>query len=177
MIILTNAQKQDILKYVEDKTYTNRIGFLIGIAMFFICVTFCIIFSNDSEVLYEYLIGCLIGLILDVFTFKDILRFRNVKYYIDNNSFVATKKYVKDASIDKTFQETNYSEARKNSTLYSSGAEPPRNFKLAIYKYYIMDKYSNKYECIKYLDFKKCLEKGEFISVDFPTGEKFAFYE
>lgn len=176
MIVLTNTQKQNILNYVEDKTYTNRIGFSIGVVMFFICLIFCALASTDSESFYDYLIGSLMGLMLVICTFKDILRFRNVQYHIDNNSFVATKKHVKGSSISKTVQETDYSDSLKDSTLYRN-SEAPRNFKLIIHKYYIFDKYGNRYECIKYLDYKKCIEKGEFISVDFPTGEKFAFCE
>lgn len=176
MIILTNAQKQDILKYVEDKTYTNRIGFSIGVVMFFICLICCILVSKDSEAFYDYLTGSSMGLLLVICTFKDILKFRNVKYQLESDSFVATNKYVKDVSINRTVKETDYSDTFKNSTLHKTSA-PPRNFKVTIHKYYILDKYSNKYECIKYLDYKRCIERGEFIAVDFPTGERLALYK
>lgn len=176
MIVLNNTQKQNILKYIEDKTYFKRCCFIISTIISIGCVIGLIICSMNTD-LFPDLVGLLFTSIpLLVGSLKDVIRFRNVHYNIDNNSFVVTKKYIKDSYISKTVQETDYSGSLKNSTLYRN-SETPRNFKVIIQKYYILDKYSNKYECIKYLDYKNCIEKGEFIAVDFPTGEKIAFCE
>lgn len=173
MIVLTDVQKQNILKYVEDKTYFNRLCFIIGVIVFIVCFIMSICSQNDAETFYEYFIGYLMGLIITVCTFKDVLKFRNTKNQLDIalSQFRRLNNYIEKQS-EKTMLSKDQINSGRNRN--SSNLTPMRQ---TISKYYLVDDYNNQYECISYLDYKKCIEKGEFIAVDFPTGEKFAFYE
>lgn len=173
MIVLNSTQKQSILKYVEDKTYFKRCCFIISTIISIGCIIGLIIYPMGTD-LFPDLVGLLCtSIILLASTLKDVIKFRNVKYNLDINNFVAVNKYLSDACITQKVQKTNYENSLKDSSMYKLD-NPPRNFEVIIQKYYILDKYSNKYECIKYLDYKKCIEEGEFIAIDFPTGEKIA---
>ncbi len=175
MLILTDIQKQNILKYVDDKTYTQRWGFIIGV-LSAIAGVGSMLTVSDIEVKANAVYLAVIGVAIAVGTFRNVMRFRHVREYIHSGGFIASKKQVSANCIDETTTTANYSNSLKDSYLYSNN-DPPRNSTVAIKKYYIFDKYNVKYECIKYLDYKKSIEQGEFIAVDFPTGEKFAFYE
>ena len=175
MIVLNSTQKQNILKYVEDKTYFKRCCFIISTIISIVCVIALIICPMNTD-FFPDLVGLLFASVLLLASnLKDVIMFRNIKHNLDINNFVAINKYLSDACITQGVQKTNYENSLKDSSMFKSSA-PPRNFNVIIQKYYILDKYSNKYECIKYLDYKNCIEKGEFIAVDFPTGEKIALY-
>lgn len=175
MLVLTDIQKQNILKYVDDKTYTQRVGCIIGVVVTIVSIV-CLFNTSNSEVMANLFVCAVMSVSLVGATLKDVIRFKNVKVNLDEGSFIASKKQVLMNFKTETTQTSDYSKSLKDSHLYS-GNEPPRNSKIIIQKYYIVDKYNIKYECIKYLDYKKCIEKGEFISIDFPTGEKFALYD
>jgi hypothetical protein len=172
LVTLTDTQKQCLLKYVDDKTYTQRWGFALGV-LSAIAGVGCLLTVSDVEVKADALYLAVIGAVIVGATVRDVIRFRHVRDYLNEENYLVSKRTVSADHVAETTQTTDYSRSLKDSYAYYDN-EPPKNSRISIKKYYLLDGYNVKYECIKYLDYRKCMELGEFIAVDFPTGEKFA---
>lgn len=180
MLVLTDTQKQDVLRYVDDKTYTHRCCFVLGL-VYTVLLTSTVVseFKNSDGFLdvSVTLTNVLVSVCIVLHSLREVLRFRHVRDYFRDGVYAATRKQVVSNVEDVTTQTTDYSGGSKSSLSYYGGDDYPRSHTVTIKKYYVVDRYGVKYECIRYLDYRKCIECGECIAVEFPTGERFALYE
>ncbi len=167
LLILSNAQRQAVYKYVEDKTYVNRIGFTMGVAGLILSIGFIMLLGVQGEII-EVL---LTSLLLVLTNWKSTMSYRHIKNEIFTPNATVVKKRVHGRDVEEKNTVTVYNDINsKNGTLV-------KDFRQTIKKYYIIGQDGLKYECINYLNYKECLSRGEFISITLSTGEKYAIYK
>lgn len=166
LLILSNTQRQAVYKYVEDKTYTNRMLFTMGVAGLILSIGTIVLLGVEGETIQLLLMSILVT----IANLKSAISYRHVKDEIFTPNAIVVKKRVHGQDVEEHNVVTFYDDMNyKNGSLV-------KDFRQTIKKYYIVGQDGLKYECISYLNYKQCLSCGEFISITLSTGEKYALY-